>query len=326
MRDRVSLSDVALLAGVSTATASRALRGVRGVAPATRTRVCEAASALDYAVDPEASRLATRRRARCTARRIGILFPQDAPLWWACARAAYDALDDAGHEVVLLPAHGEPRAALGRLARDRAVDAAIVAGVVLPDHERARLESAGLVVVTVGHATDSTFDVRVSAAQCRRVAVEHLAALGHRRVVRLRLAGSSVAPEEGGSPGTPGVDVVAREVIPTAEGVRSAVAALRAGGDRALWVESAELSLAVLTYLRCPPDSSHGAVDVVGLGDGTSSAELADLTTVHLRPVDLGSAAAAMLVATIRGDHADYGLHLAPRLVIRGSTRGSLQG
>ena len=70
MRDRVSLSHVARAAGVSTATASRALSDAYGVAPATRRRVFEAAAQLDYSVSPEASRLAMRRRSRSTARRI----------------------------------------------------------------------------------------------------------------------------------------------------------------------------------------------------------------------------------------------------------------
>ena len=57
----VSIEDVAARAGVSTATVSRALRGLPNVSSRTRQRVQDAARALDYVVSPSASSLATGR-------------------------------------------------------------------------------------------------------------------------------------------------------------------------------------------------------------------------------------------------------------------------
>ena len=48
---------VASLAGVSTATVSRALRGLPNVSATTRLRVMAAARELDYVMSPSASRL-----------------------------------------------------------------------------------------------------------------------------------------------------------------------------------------------------------------------------------------------------------------------------
>jgi len=57
----ITIKDVASAAGVSTATVSRALRGLPNVEEATRERVKEVASGLDYVISPSASRLASGR-------------------------------------------------------------------------------------------------------------------------------------------------------------------------------------------------------------------------------------------------------------------------
>ena len=57
----ITIRDVAQAAGVSTATVSRALRGLPHVDPETRERVRKVAADLDYVVSPSASRLASGR-------------------------------------------------------------------------------------------------------------------------------------------------------------------------------------------------------------------------------------------------------------------------
>ena len=59
----VTIEDVAAHAGVSLATASRALRDLPHVAPTTRARVAESARLLGFHPDPHASRLVTGRTA-----------------------------------------------------------------------------------------------------------------------------------------------------------------------------------------------------------------------------------------------------------------------
>ena len=61
---RITLREVAARAGVSTMTASRALRGLPKVAASTREKVVAAAEALDYRVDPHLARLMSRVRSR----------------------------------------------------------------------------------------------------------------------------------------------------------------------------------------------------------------------------------------------------------------------
>ena len=57
----ITIRDVAQAAGVSTATVSRALRGLPHVDPETRERVRRVAAEMDYVVSPSASRLASGR-------------------------------------------------------------------------------------------------------------------------------------------------------------------------------------------------------------------------------------------------------------------------
>ena len=57
----MTIRDIAREAGVSTATVSRALRGLPNVDPTTRHHVMSVAERMDYVISPTASRLATGR-------------------------------------------------------------------------------------------------------------------------------------------------------------------------------------------------------------------------------------------------------------------------
>ena len=65
-----TIEDVARVAGVSTATVSRALRGLPSVTPETREKVSQAAASLDHVVSPTASRLASGKTST-----IGVIAP-----------------------------------------------------------------------------------------------------------------------------------------------------------------------------------------------------------------------------------------------------------
>ena len=69
-RWHVSIGDVAAAAHVSTATVSRAIRGLPRVNPATRARILAIAEELGYVASPSASGLATGR-----TRTIGVVTP-----------------------------------------------------------------------------------------------------------------------------------------------------------------------------------------------------------------------------------------------------------
>lgn len=323
MRERVSLSDVARSAGVSTATASRALSHAYGVAPATRRRVFDAATELAYSVSPDASRLAMRRRAPSATRRIAVVLAPSDALWWSTAAAASDALTEAGHDVVLLPAAGIGAAGpvLDRLVRDRTVDAAVLVGLQVDPPARERLRMAGLAVVAVGSAADAIADVRICASACERLAVEHLVAHGHRTIARLRPLRSVQTNGPAPQHARRRAEVVTVDVEATAAGIRSVIDGLLAAVDppTAFWVESIDLAVASLTTLRAEGRLVPGDVSVVGFGDH-HLADLVELTTVSVRPADLGASAASLLMAGMRGDVPAYSVQVQPSLVVRGSS------
>ena len=91
-----TINDVAEQSGVSTATVSRALRGLPNVAPSTRKKVLQVAQELNYAIDPSASRLASGHTMT-----IGIVMPlADQWFYSKIATAAEIFLLSEGYDIV----------------------------------------------------------------------------------------------------------------------------------------------------------------------------------------------------------------------------------
>ncbi|MCX6463260.1 MAG: LacI family DNA-binding transcriptional regulator, partial [Pseudonocardiales bacterium] len=182
----VTLADVARRAGVSPATASRALGGRPHVAPATRVRVRRAADDLNFVASPEASRLAGGARGR-----VGVVVPHLAQ--WSCG-AALEGLEPvlrgAGVDLLLYGV-GDPAARtafFADLPARRRVDALVVLGTALDEQERARLELMAVPVVAAD-GTGGQPGVRVDEHAAARHAVDHLLHLGHRRIGAVAAAG-----------------------------------------------------------------------------------------------------------------------------------------
>src|SRR5512144_525933 len=96
---RATLKDVAVKAGASVATASRAISGSTLVAEETRLRVLEAASALNY--QPNLQARALRRRA---SRVIGLVLPNLANAYYtALADTISQSLAQRGYHLLLAP-------------------------------------------------------------------------------------------------------------------------------------------------------------------------------------------------------------------------------
>lgn len=107
MQKRPTSRDVARLAGVSQSTVSFVYTGRDGVAPATRDRVLQAASELNYRPNLAARAMRTQRTGR-----LAVVFPVSAPNPLNMLRAATIAAEDAGYvlEILSLPDDREARA------------------------------------------------------------------------------------------------------------------------------------------------------------------------------------------------------------------------
>ena len=100
---RAGINDVAVAAGVSTATVSRALRGHTRVAPATRDRILETAERLGYIPSAAAAALVTGRTGY-----VGVLMPLPRAEFFADALAgAFCALAHTEYELCLFIAEDD---------------------------------------------------------------------------------------------------------------------------------------------------------------------------------------------------------------------------
>ena len=142
-----AIGDVARLAGVSKATASRALSGRGYVADETRRRVEDAAAEIGYIASPDAASLVTGR-----TKNVGVVIPfVNRWFFGEVLEGIERALLAAGYDLTLynLAERGPDRARVFDffLARKR-VDAVIAVGVDLDEHEvdcaRAPREAARL--------------------------------------------------------------------------------------------------------------------------------------------------------------------------------------
>ncbi len=330
---RLTIRDVAVAAGVSTATVSRALRGLDNVDAATRDHVVRIARELDFSVSPAASRLATGRTGT-----IGIVTPFVGRWYFTELFAGIEEILKI-HDVDLLLHSTEPRdsgdpAAHVRLRRR--VDGALVIGLAPDDAELAGLGALDVPVVLLGCHAPGLPSVRIDDVGGARTAVAHLVAGGHERIGLLsgrhlptrfvpendRLAGYLEVLHEHGLSTDPTLRQVGQF---TFAGGQQAMAALLALDDRpsAVFCMSDEMGYGALTAMRAAGvrpggDRKAGQIAVIGF-DGHDLGEAFDLSTV-VQPVStLGRLAAQLLMDRIAGVDAQ-GTVVPTRLLARGST------
>ena len=137
-RRKATLADVAERAGVSTSTASRALNGHAGLAPATRAAVEDAAAILNF----QPSALARSLRTQQTFT-VGFVVPDvSSPFYAAALKGAQGRLEQAGYRVMLMDANQDVERELAAVETllSHQVDGLLVASAGMP---RAALREHG---------------------------------------------------------------------------------------------------------------------------------------------------------------------------------------
>ena len=178
---RATINDIALAAGVSVATVSRALRNLPNVAPATRAKVTEAAADLQYEAHPQASRLASGR-----AWTVGVA----APLFgtWFPSRALggiNSVFAGAGYDLLIsMMGHPEDRRRFLQGARGfcRRVDGIVLIDTFVSAEGRSARALFDRPVVAVGERLDGASSIAIDNRLAARRAVEHLIELRHERI------------------------------------------------------------------------------------------------------------------------------------------------
>jgi LacI family transcriptional regulator len=335
MPDRpATLRDVAAAARVHPATASRALNPETRilVSEDTARRVSAAAAKLGYQPNPVARSLRTRR-----SHTVGVLIPDlNNPLFPPIVRGLEDKLAAAGY--VALIGNTDADASRERLIfeqmRARHVDGFVLATATLHDRLLAEAAAADLPVVLMNRLSqDYSFpSVSVDNEQGARMAVSHLARLGHTRIAHIagpQEASTGVSRLRGFREGMAAHGLEVREDLITyagrytvEEGTRCAQELLAAQGGFTA-VAAANDMLAVGCYaalddagLQCPDD-----ISVIGFNDMPFIDRLRPpLTTVRFPHYQLGTEAAQLLLERIGEREAPVKiLYLAPELIVRKS-------
>ncbi|ONK14597.1 LacI family DNA-binding transcriptional regulator [Streptomyces sp. MP131-18] len=307
------LADVAERAGVSLATASRALRGREGVSPGLARHVRSVAEEMGYVANPHASTLAggVTRVAGLIVYEIGDLYFSE------IASGALRVAAGHGWTVQICHTAREPHAELAqiRLLRAHRVGAIVMAGsgyVDRADEESAHRElldyqgSGGRVAVIGRHHLRCDAVLPDNRAAGVTLA-EHLLALGHRRLaiaagpahlttIHDRLAGIRQALAARGVP----PDAV--PVVPgafTREGGRESTEHIlrEHPGTTAIIALNDAMATGVLSILRERDVPVPRRMSVAGFDDIQVAQDLAPaLTTVALPMADMGAAALEMVL------------------------------
>ncbi len=330
----VTLKDVARLADVHPATASRALNPETRllVSEVTAGRVLAAAAELGYQPNAVARSLRTRR-----SHTVGVLIPDlNNPLFPPIVRGLEDRLDADGYVALIgnTDGDGERERRVFEQMRARHVDGYALATAHLRNPMLDDAVRSGVPVVLMNRiAEDYSFpSVTVDNERGVKMAISHLAALGHRDIGCIagpqdlstglaRYRGFQAAMADACLPVAPG-RVAFAGAFSIEEGLRCARQILAAGGCTA--VAAGNDMLAVGCYLALDEAglSCPGDISVVGFNDMPFIDMLRPpLTTIAFSHYQVGTEAAQLLLDRLNGaSEVVKVLYLAPELIIRGST------
>lgn len=327
-----TIADVARLAGVHKATASRALnpRTADLVNTKTARRVVLAAKRLRYQPNSLARSLRTSQSST-----VGVLIPDlTNPLFPLVVRGIEDALGAHEYTALLANTDDDPERTQARFDAllSRKVDGFLIATAWRDDPLLARAAEQGITAVLVNRTTDVPLFPAVTGDDQAGVAmaVEHLVQLGHRRIAHL--SGPTVV-STGFVRAQAFRHAMAAHALPDLivecaaytehAGAAAAhslvddhpdVTAILAGNDM---IALGVLALLAERGLTCPGD-----VSLIGFNDMRFVDKLTPpLTTVHVPHHRLGTEAAQLLLDQLANpDGAPKTVSLPLQLVVRGST------
>src|SRR3954451_11213738 len=308
------IKDVAREVEMSTATVSRALRGLPGVSEETRDRVRETARRLGYVPSPSAAGLASGQ-----TRTVAVIVPRVTQWFFAAiVQGAEEVLRERGYDLLLYNLAGDA-SARHRVSETslltKRVDAVLVLSLKPNTHELGRLSQLGRPVTIIGADMPGWATVRIDDHEAAATATRHLLELGHQRIAYLGGATEGVLDFTAPSARLAGY----RRTLEGA-GVRLRTE-LEADGE--FTVAGGQLAAEQLLRLQPPPTAIFAASDEMAIGAlraaralgvrvpedlsviGIDDHEMAgyfDLTTVAQPVHEQGRVAAAQVLAALADD------------------------
>ncbi len=329
---RVTLADVAGVAGVSPITVSRALRGERAVDAELVVRVKAAADRLGYVPDPAARALASRH-----SRQVVLLIPLlSNALFVDLLEGVQSTLRAARYQTLIGVTHYDPGEE-EQLLREQLLHrpaGLLVTGLERSAATRVLIQASAVPCVHLMETSNSPglYCVGFSQADAAAALTRHLLARGRKRIA---FAAAQLDPR----------------TLQRLEGWRREMRAAGLHAPTLEWLNPAPSSLALGSMMfeqivgQTPPvdgiffcndDLAQGAllaalrlglpvpqrVAVAGFNDLTGSDQmLPPLTTVRTPRAEIGTAAAGMLLALMRGESPPSSfVDLGYEVVVRQST------
>jgi len=330
---RVTIREVADLAGVSIATVSRVLNGRGDVSPETRELVSAVIKEHGYSANRSARSLSAGRTGL-----VGVLVPLVFPAYFSGILAgAAEALSEQDLRVVLSPTgheHDREVSLLDRLMHGL-TDGALI---ILPEEssdELERLQNEGyrfVVIDPLEPLNDRIPSVSAAHASGADQAMKHLLGLGHRRIGAItgpsgwvatedRRRGYHAALAEAGIASDPALEVEADFEI---------VDGLEAGGTlldlpeppTAIFAFNDNIAIGVLQAARARGVRVPEDLSVVGFDDVEHATIVTPtLTTVRQPLAEMGRTAVSLLTRLLERQRFEtLHIELATRLVVREST------
>ena len=335
---RVTLSDVARVAGVSPITVSRALRGERAVAADLVDRVIQASNKLGYVPDPAARALASQR-----SDHVAILIPKlSNALFVDLLDAAQQTLRAEGFQTLIGITHYDSTQE-ELLLREQLLQrpaGLLITGLNYSASTRALIEAAQVPCVHLMDLPDASasneselpYCVGFKQSDAGAAITEHLLSRGHKSIafagaqldprVMQRLAGWRQALTQ------------AKLYDPRLEYLNPAPSSLALGGQ--MFEQILQQQPAVDAIFFCNDDLAQGAllaalrlkvsvpkrIAIAGFNDLTGSDQmLPSLSTVRTPRAQIGVEAAKMLLSLIKtGQYESRLVDLGFEVIERGST------
>ncbi|HMS35745.1 MAG TPA: LacI family DNA-binding transcriptional regulator [Arachnia sp.] len=328
----VTVRDVATMAGVSLSTVSNVLNRPDRVASATRARVTDAIEHLGYIRNDAARALRLGE-----SRAVGLVISEStSPFYAEIIRSAATVLADRGYSALVGSAYQDAASAerLVQLFEAQRVDGLLLNPFTATPGFRTAIRRGAPTVYVDADAPDSAHcSVTADHVAGGRMAVQHLAAVGRRRIALVRgpVHLSQIAGRlEGARAACAELGLSCEELVASTYFVRGGMNAGEVIASRpvskrpdAIFAANDILAMGIITSLaergiRVPDD-----VAVIGYDDTDFAlAARVPLTTLRQPATEIGARAAALLLEEIEGDpgHQHEATVLLPELIVRGST------
>jgi DNA-binding LacI/PurR family transcriptional regulator len=332
---RLQMADLAKLAGVSTATVSRALNGSELISPQTRARISELAKSMNYTINIGAKNLRSGQN-----KTVGVVIPTDTnskqaisdPFFLSMLGSIADALINLGYDTLVSRVNADHLDAAADLYHSGRVRGLIVIGQWRHHDQLNQMAGKGIPIVVWGaQLKDSLYCTVGSNNQLGGLkATEHLLSHARKRIlfigdvglpeVEQRYAGYLKAHQAASVP----VDAKLCVRSPfTPEGGRAAIRQALASGLKfdALFAASDVLAMCALSCLaergiKVPADVAVVGYDDVALAAYTHPA----LSTIRQPIAEAGEVMAQALLKQLNGEPMQS-VALNTQLVLRDSSQ-----